>query len=96
MAPGKGVHLVLNEEILIWLGDVLSKIENQYSDELHDENPTEVLDRLTESGWTKEKDGFGTKVYAAKPYRDNELRVTVVLTKQNELRLDIREWFEPK
>jgi hypothetical protein len=100
MFPGKGVHLVLNEEIHGFLQEALSDIADCYTDEQHDSGPKQVLDSLLATddglGWTKEKDAFGTKVFAARPYKKGELRVTVVLTKQDELRLDIREWFEPE
>jgi hypothetical protein len=50
----------------------------------------------TVDGWQTEKDKFGTKVFAATPYKEGELRVTVVLTSRDELKLDIREWFQGK
>lgn len=94
--PGKGAHLVLNQEVLDFLRESLERIESGYSDEDHDENPAGVLDEIAnaeDTPWTSSKDNFGTKLYAAMPYKEGELRVTVVLTGKNELKLDIREWY---
>lgn len=96
--PGKGAHIVMNSEYLNFLDLAMDDIAKCYSDEIHDTTPNSVIVDLTSSPeleltWTGEKDNFGTKAYAATPYKKGELRVTVVLTKQNELRLDIREWF---
>jgi len=94
--PGKGTHLIINEEYLDWLGDQLRVVRHHFDDEMADHTPEYMIGALREEGWEYTKDKFGEKAYAKKPYREGELRVTVVLTKQNELRLDIREWFEPE
>jgi hypothetical protein len=96
--PGKGAHLVLNDEILGYVRNALEDISTCYSDEQHDESPSLVVDALLESEmntWTEEIDSFGRKVYTDKQYKEGELRITVVLTKRNELKLDIREWYIP-
>jgi hypothetical protein len=104
MFPGKGAHLVLNEQILAFVQDTLAEVRGFYSDEAHDVDPQAVLNGLlslnetTDRGdtfsWEEEKDNFGHKVLARMPYKKGELRLTVVLTKRGELKLDIREWFE--
>lgn len=94
--PGKGSHLVMNEEILTFVAGVTAKINEYYTDGLHDEDPEKLLDMLSDDPdftWTSAKDSFGNKLYASMPYKEGELRVTVVLTKGNELKLDVREWY---
>jgi hypothetical protein len=100
LAPGKGAHLVLNDAVLGFLSTALSDLADQYSDEVHDKDPKAVRNALLEEGvptliWTGVKDSFGDKVIAEMPYKKGALRVTLVLTRQGELRLDIREWFTP-
>jgi len=100
MFPGKGAHLVLNDEILAFVQEALMDIANCYGDEIHDADPVAVINGLVDGAghanntWIEEKDNFGHKAFTVMPYKKGELRVTIVLTKQNELRLDIREWFE--
>ena len=97
MFPGKGAHLVLNEDVLDFVNTCVDDVKAAYSDEKHDSDPAWVIAVLTDEdlhGWTEEKDTFGRKAYRSMPYKKGELRVTVVLTKQNELRFDIREWFD--
>lgn len=105
MKPLKGAHLVLNEKVLSFLTDALDDIEMNYSDAMHDERPGDVLKGLSMGGeglnceWGIEEDKFGKKCFTVAEYgSDNgigsELRVTVVLTKKNELKLDIRCWGE--
>jgi hypothetical protein len=102
MAPGKGVHAVLNQEVLDFVKACLEDIESCYSDEIHDSEPIDVIntlkgwDRDEDEKWSELKDNFGHKVFRIMPYKDQELRVTVVLTKQGELRLDIRQWYDPQ
>jgi len=94
----KGAHLVLNEEILEFLRGSLNDVDQAYSDAQNDQDPEYTIAELESwEGWTKEKDNFGTKVYAARVYPVNgheagELRVTVVLNKKGALNLDIRVW----
>ena len=99
--PGKGAHLVMNQEYLNFIDLVMSDIAACYSDETHDADPRMIITALTSQDpdldlnmkWTEEADNFGIKAYASTPYKKGEFRITVVLTKQNELRLDIREWY---
>jgi len=96
LAPGKGAHLVLNAEILEFVREALTTVDKYYSDEHHDNEPGIVIDDLlTEPGWSEEKDNFGRKAFTLMSYKEGELRVTVVHTKRGELKLDIREWFNP-
>jgi hypothetical protein len=102
LLPGKsGAHLVLNQAVLDFVEACLEELSLVYTDDKHDSNPAEVLDALEATShpegviWEREKDNFGTKVLSRMPYKKGELRITLVLTKQNELRLDIREWYDP-
>jgi len=102
LLPGKGAHIVLNEQILAFITEALEDVKKCYSDELHDDEPITVLDQLMDptvanraDEWYKVKDNFGTKVFAKMPYKKGELRLTVVHTKQGDLKLDLREWYEP-
>jgi len=96
LAPGKGAHLVLNEEILEFLMEALRIVNHDYTDALHDSEPGVVIDNLVaEEGWSEEKDNFGRKAFTHMKYKEGELRVTVVHTKRDELKLDLREWFQP-
>lgn len=102
LAPGKGFHGVLTQEYLNFIQTALAEVALCYDDETHDTEPKTVQDRLLEMGtdedgteWQEEKDNFGRKVYVEKEYKEGMLRVTCVLSKQNELRLDIREWYTP-
>lgn len=102
LQPGKGAHMVLNQSVLDFVEASLDMISSVYSDEDHDNNPKAVLDALLayevvegDVAWQEEKDSFGHKAYRTMPYKKGALRVTVVLTKQDELRLDIREWYSP-
>jgi hypothetical protein len=101
MKPLKGTHLVLNESVLGFLVQALDDIRTRYSDEKHDNSPSEVIKDLEADGWTVEKDSFGTKAYTKRPYaisgqqeQKGELRVGVVLTRKDELKIDIRPWGE--
>lgn len=96
LRPGKGLHAVLNQATLDLLEAALEEISLVYNDELHDAEPAAMLDVLKNvEGWDEEKDNFGRKVFKMMPYKKGALRVTVVLTKQDELRLDLREWYDP-
>jgi hypothetical protein len=96
LRPGKGLHSILNQNVLDLLKEALGTIEEYYSDEMHDSAPESVILGLSSRAeWQEEKDNFGHKVFRMLPYKKGALRVTVVLTKQNELRLDIREWYDP-
>jgi len=96
--PGKGVHLVLNQAVLDFINSSLDEIELVYTDGDHDSNPGMTIDALLESDmatWTEVNDNFGRKVYRSMAYKTGELRLTVILTQQDELRMDIREWYDP-
>lgn len=96
--PLKGAHLTLNEEVLNWIRTVLDDMSEYYSDELADNRPGDILADLQQAGWKFEDDKFGMKVYKTVPYnagpnvRNSVLRITVVMTKNKELKLDIRPW----
>jgi hypothetical protein len=86
----------MNEQILEFIKEALDGVCYTYSDETHDNKPKAVLDSLEAQAWQRQKDSFGDKVFREMPYKKGALRVTVVLTKQNELRLDLREWYTPE
>lgn len=50
--------------------------------------------RGSAQGWTPAQDTYGTKLYKSLPWNDGEMRVTVVLTKQGSLKVDVRFWFD--
>lgn len=88
LKPGKGVHLVLNTEIIDFLFDRIERIQHSYEafggDDAHDENP-KVLFRNMKNGLVEtafaevDSDKFGEKVYFERPYPDGALRVTLIL-----------------
>lgn len=43
--------------------------------------------------WHQEEDKFGLKVWAGKKWGKNEYRVTFVLTRQGECKVDVRSWY---
>jgi hypothetical protein len=106
--PGKGVHIDVNQEILDWLQRAIDDLRTVYTDEEHNENPKQVLDNLVDTSferfgcltyeWAREKDKFGDKAYTVRPYpygddhTSGELRLTVVLRPNKELKLDLRPW----
>jgi hypothetical protein len=100
--PMKGVHTFLNEETLKWLIEALNEVDKAYDDVLHEEEPGQVLLNLNDyvdltlgkgSAWTAETDNFGQKMYKSLDLsRSQELRVTVVLKKDDTLALDVRTW----
>jgi len=101
LLPGKGAFLILNDGVLQFQRTALMDIAQVYTDDLHDTKPKTVITLLCAGGdrfelkWEEVKDDFGHKAYASMPYKTGELRVTVVLTKQDELKLDVREWYNP-
>jgi hypothetical protein len=109
LKPGKGLHHTLTQEVLDFASRALENITDQYSDKIHDGSPKDVLDDLVDHGdfsiqpeegpdvqfrWEREKDDFGDKAFVEMPFQEGALRITVVLTKKNELKLDIRSWYQ--
>jgi hypothetical protein len=107
MMPRKGVQFALNDRALAWVQNALDEINEVYSDSEHDSAPREILLKLLELRegnpeaelmleWSTSSDKYGEKVFTSLPFKngqyDDELRVTLVLTKNGELRLDIRMW----
>jgi hypothetical protein len=109
LAPGKGLSQVLTEEVITFLKEAIDEIDRFYTDEAHDEGPRAVLDQIMEDKrriwpagvdeepcvWQREKDSYGDKVFVQMPFQEGALRVTLVLTKKDELRVDLRYWFDP-
>ena len=107
LRPGKGAHLPLNHEMLEFLMETITDLWNAAGDGETEDFPTidtlqdneqgmEYLQDLSNSAtrWKKSKDNFGTKLHKALPWRSGEIRITVVL-KDEKLKLDIREWYDP-
>lgn len=94
--PGKGIHMTLDFDTLEFIRLAVEEIWNAAPD---DEDPTKtILEDLRGSatGWTLTKDNFGTKLYKVNEIDDaNQLRITVVVNKAGEVKLDIRTWFDP-
>lgn len=101
LSPLKGFHQVLTEDVLHFLQSCLEDVQSCYSDDRHDGEPKAVLHDLLALGdatseesdiWFSAKDRFGEKAIRWMPWRETELRFTVVLTSKNELRIDARCW----
>jgi hypothetical protein len=103
LLPGKGGFFgILNEDIVGWLKNTLDEVRDAYEiaggDEMHDSDPIKMLKELKglDADWKYVKDDFGRKMYNAIPAGNGEYRVTVVLTNRNELKVDIRSWWDPE
>jgi hypothetical protein len=93
LKPLKGCHIVMQQRVMDFLCTTLEQVDKNYSDEMHEHKPKQVLDSLISlHGWTREKDDFGDKAFKVLDAAEGELRITVVLTKKGELKLDIRPW----
>src|SRR5207245_2649969 len=93
LKPGKGCHAVLNTAVVEFIIRAMDELAEIYTDERHDSDAKGVVaDLARRPGWHAEKDNFGTKAILATSYPDGEFRITVVLTKRGELKLDIRPW----
>jgi len=107
---GKGIMMDCTEETLDFLHGALEDLWNAAGEEgelntLIDEGrQLEFLRYIQGSaqGWRSEKDDFGTKMYkelqwsqqANGTYR--RYRITAVLTKRGELKIDFREMYSPR
>ena len=96
--PMKGLHVMLNQDLLDFLWEARKEIDDIYTDELNEKNPATVLVRLGKIGWTTVSDKFGTKAYKSvtypasnPPLSTDELRVTLI-NRKGALYLDIRPW----
>jgi len=102
LKPGKGLHIDLTQRNMMFVQACLQTIRDiEYTDEVHDEKPKVIIDRLKSQGnWEYDKDDFGEKVYRTLETSKGELRFTVILTKPRkaggkpELKLDVRTWYE--
>jgi len=94
LKPGKGVHIDLTQRNLNFLRSTLQHVAEIYSDELHDQKPKEILDYCKAAGFEFEEDNFGKKVFKRIEASKGDLRLTIILTKKGELKLDIRTWYE--
>lgn len=108
MRPGKGVHTQVNEDLLGFVYNATQQLLSAYQhgggDLEYDENPIRLFNHMKNllvtnpnkefyvDLWHYEEDAFGRKLYTEHDYPDGELRVTCVLNKRRELKLDIRPW----
>jgi hypothetical protein len=100
LRPGKGFMGIANEESLEFLHEAINDVHAAYlnagGDSTHDEDPRLILkELLTKEGWSPENDTFGKKAFKSIPVGEGAYRVTLVLTKNGDLRLDVRSWFDP-
>jgi hypothetical protein len=102
LKPGKGFHGTVTSEVLNFLADAINDVREAYVDgggtELVDEGEAfKVLNLVTgfSSGWTSTKDKFGKKLYREIDWQGGSYRVTVVLNSHGELKIDIRQWYNP-
>lgn len=95
--PLKGTTFPLNEASATWIAEVLHDLRTYVNDEilaLHPEDVLEMLER--QCGWKRIEDEYGKKAYNETPCNmgarviDPVLRVTVVVTRHGDLRVDIR------
>jgi hypothetical protein len=107
LLPGKGFHGDLTSETLNFFQQCFEDIWNTIGDDpesldaaIDEREQKPLMDFLRElhgsaAGWKQAKDKFGIKLYKAMPYGEGENRVTVVINSRNELKIDIRHWFDP-
>lgn len=99
LKPGKGAHLDLTEEVIVWISQVIQEAELKYQSEdgdaLQDNGKgLELLKEFERLGWEREDDKFGKKAYRQLPWQEGAIRITVVLGKQGNLKLDVRYWYD--
>jgi hypothetical protein len=98
LIPAKGFFGVLTKDSIDWLHGAVEEVWDAYGDdgdELNDAGrKDEILSRIAGSatGWTRTKDAFGSKVHKEIEWGNGTYRLTVVITKNGELNLDIRRW----
>lgn len=100
LQPGKGFFGIASEDTLAFLAEALREVTEAYEegggDAGHDEEPKNILKALLSTdGWTAENDRFGKKAFKSIPVGEGAYRVTLVLTAKGELKIDIRNWFDP-
>ncbi|SRR6266496_2724339 len=101
LVPGKGFHGDLTFDSIEFLHQTITDVWNAYGEDgdslQNEDNEGEILKAVqaTSSGWTREKDNFGTKIWKEIEWQKGSYRVTVVLTKRG-LKLDVRNWFDPE
>jgi hypothetical protein len=95
--PLKGTTFPLNEASAAWIAETLHDLRTYFRDDIATDHPEDVLDMLERNcGWKRTEDEYGKKAYNETPCNmgariiDPVLRVTVVLTRHGELRVDIR------
>ena len=86
------------------LYDVITVFQSSYGpddvdgdawiDEGHAEDLLKALLKL--EGWEPETDKFGKKAFKLIDWGEGAYRVTLVLTGQGSLKLDIRQWYIPQ
>lgn len=101
LQPGKGGHFHLNADTLEFFTNVFTLLNDELGEDLNErldnDEETEIFKELKAKGsWEFQKDKFGQKLYREFPWQDGAYRITVVLNNRGELKLDVREWFDPE
>lgn len=98
--PGKGGHFDLNAKSIDFFKEAIEDVWNAWDDDtdklIEEGNAVKFLQHVeaTASGWRREKDKFGVKVYKDIMVDDDlKYRVTVVCNGRGELKLDVRVWY---
>lgn len=111
LRPGKGYFSSpgLNHELLEFLHGAFEDLWNAAGDPADQDPEFPDIDTLQDSEqgmqylkdirssathWVPTQDKFGVKLHKALPWGTGEVRVTVVL-KDNNLFVDIRQWYDP-
>lgn len=109
LVPGKGFMGDATMASITFLNDAIYEVldvfqtpfevdgEEVWSDDLIDQKKTApIFNRLANvEGWEKTKDSFGDKVFKCIPWMTGQYQVTLVRMKNGNLKLDVRNWFDP-
>jgi hypothetical protein len=78
--------------------DLNELLDNDQAENLFKQLKTELVDddeQAEELRWSFTKDSFGKKIHKGIEWQGSEYRVTVILTSSDELKLDVRQWYDP-
>jgi hypothetical protein len=105
LAPGKGMHAHLNGDTLAFFIGAFDTLNEAIVEHCDGNGLNDVLDSDAGAGelfahlrneldWQYTKDSFGQKLYTETDFDNGTYRVTLVLNKNDELKLDVRNWYE--
>jgi hypothetical protein len=78
--------------------DLNEALDEMGAEALFKELKESVMDTEAETPqhWHYVSDNFGKKLYTSMVWKSGEYRLTVVLTDNGDLKLDVREWYNPE